>query len=72
MTAAPAPAKPATPAPATPKTGNGSYEVKPGDTLGAIADAHHVQGGWEKLHELNKDIVPDADLIFPGQKLNLS
>ncbi|OEJ32290.1 transglycosylase family protein [Streptomyces subrutilus] len=55
-----------------PKTGNGSYEVKSGDTLGTIADANGVQGGWQKLFELNKDIVPDADLIFPGQKLNLS
>ncbi|MCX5406800.1 LysM peptidoglycan-binding domain-containing protein [Streptomyces sp. NBC_00335] len=55
-----------------PKTGNGSYAVKSGDTLGAIADANNVTGGWEKLYELNKDIVSDADLIFPGQKLKLS
>ncbi|MFE1410745.1 transglycosylase family protein [Streptomyces sp. NPDC058746] len=68
-----------TPAPTTrserteaPKTGNGSYEVKDGDTLGGIADANGVKGGWEKLFELNKDIVSDADLIFPGQKLKLS
>ncbi|MEV7614017.1 transglycosylase family protein [Streptomyces sp. NPDC089799] len=66
------PATPATPAPAAPKTGNGSYEVQTGDTLGAIADTQHVQGGWEKLYDLNKDIVSDADLIFPGQKLKLS
>ncbi|MET9888375.1 transglycosylase family protein [Streptomyces sp. NPDC006430] len=56
----------------TPKTGNGSYEVKSGDTLGTIAEANGVKGGWEKLFELNKDIVSDADLIFPGQKLKLS
>lgn len=55
-----------------PKTGNGSYEVKEGDTLGTIAQVNDVKGGWEKLFELNKDIVPDADLIFPGQKLKLS
>ncbi|MER8097519.1 transglycosylase family protein [Streptomyces goshikiensis] len=59
-------------APQAPKTGNGSYEVKEGDTLGTIAEANGVQGGWEKLHQLNSDVVPDADLIFPGQKLNLS
>ncbi|MFJ4781065.1 transglycosylase family protein [Streptomyces sp. NPDC088762] len=78
--AAPKRETPRTEAPATtrseraeaPKTGNGSYEVKAGDTLGAIADANGVKGGWEKLFELNKDIVSDADLIFPGQKLNLS
>lgn len=61
-----------TEAPAAPKTGNGSYEVKPGDTLGTIAETNGVKGGWEKLFELNKDIVSDADLIFPGQKLKLS
>ncbi|ATZ26329.1 Resuscitation-promoting factor Rpf precursor [Streptomyces lavendulae subsp. lavendulae] len=73
----PAPAKPSTPkaeAPSTGtvKTGNGSYEVKEGDTLGTIAQANGVKGGWEKLFELNKDIVDDADMIFPGQKLKLS
>ncbi|MGW6785879.1 transglycosylase family protein [Streptomyces sp. NPDC054987] len=60
------------PAPAAPKTGNGSYEVKPGDTLGTIAEANGVKGGWQQLFELNKDIVSDADLIYPGQKLKLS
>ncbi|MFD9356284.1 transglycosylase family protein [Streptomyces sp. NPDC060031] len=72
-----APSKPKTgttaqPKSEAPKTGNGSYEVKSGDTLGTIADANGVKGGWEKLFELNKDIVSDADLIFPGQKLKLS
>ncbi|MEU6299922.1 transglycosylase family protein [Streptomyces erythrochromogenes] len=61
-----------TEAPAAPKTGNGSYEVKPGDTLGTIAEANGVKGGWQQLFELNKDIVSDADLIYPGQKLKLS
>ncbi|CAM5465281.1 transglycosylase [Streptomyces avidinii] len=66
------PAAPAKPKTEAPKTGNGSYEVKSGDTLGTIAEAGNVSGGWEKLFELNKDIVSDADLIFPGQKLKLS
>ncbi|MGW0391944.1 transglycosylase family protein [Streptomyces sp. NPDC003042] len=64
--------KPTAPKTEAPKTGNGSYEVKSGDTLGTIAEANGVKGGWEKLFELNKDIVSDADLIFPGQKLKLS
>ncbi|MEV7419182.1 transglycosylase family protein [Streptomyces sp. NPDC089919] len=68
---APKPAAPAAPA-QTIKKGNGSYEVKAGDTLGTIADANKVTGGWEKLFELNKDIVTDADLIYPGQMLKLS
>ncbi|MEU8436676.1 transglycosylase family protein [Streptomyces sp. NPDC029216] len=68
----PAPSKPSAPKTGTPATGNGSYTVKEGDTLGTIAEANGVKGGWEKLFELNKDTVQDADLIFPGQKLKLS
>ncbi|CAM5433309.1 transglycosylase family protein [Streptomyces xanthochromogenes] len=52
--------------------GNGEYTVKSGDTLGNIATANGVKGGWEKVFDLNKDIVKDANLIFPGQKLHLS
>ncbi|MFF9687395.1 transglycosylase family protein [Streptomyces sp. NPDC014623] len=51
--------------------GDGEYEVKAGDTLSKIADAKKVKGGWEKLFELNDDIVDRADLIFPGQQLHL-
>ncbi|WP_262698995.1 MULTISPECIES: transglycosylase family protein [Streptomyces] len=53
------------------KKGDGEYKVKSGDTLGKIAKAHDVKGGWKKLFELNKDIVEQADLIFPGQQLHL-
>ncbi|MFE9412441.1 transglycosylase family protein [Streptomyces sp. NPDC006704] len=53
------------------KQGDGEYTVKSGDTLGNIATANHTQGGWQKLFDLNKDIVKDANLIFPGQKLHL-
>ncbi|MFE2185151.1 transglycosylase family protein [Streptomyces sp. NPDC059455] len=53
------------------KKGDGEYKVKSGDTLGKIAKAHDVKGGWEKLFKLNKDIVEQADLIFPGQQLHL-
>ncbi|GLX20929.1 MULTISPECIES: transglycosylase family protein [Streptomyces] len=66
------PAKPSAPKAETPQTGNGSYTVREGDTLGTIAEANKVKGGWEKLFELNKDTVSDADLIFPGQKLKLA
>ncbi|MCS0637865.1 LysM peptidoglycan-binding domain-containing protein [Streptomyces sp. LP05-1] len=54
------------------KKGDGEYKVKSGDTLGKIAKAEHVEGGWQKLYELNKDVVPDANLIYPGQQLHLS
>ncbi|MGN9795779.1 transglycosylase family protein [Streptomyces sp. OZ13] len=54
------------------KKGDGEYKVKAGDTLSTIAEAEKVKGGWEKLFELNKDIVEDADVIHPGQQLHLS
>ncbi|MEU6068448.1 MULTISPECIES: transglycosylase family protein [Streptomyces] len=53
------------------KKGDGEYKVVKGDTLGSIAQKHKVKGGWQKLFKLNKDIVQDADLIYPGQQLHL-
>lgn len=53
------------------KKGDGEYKVVTGDTLSSIAAKHHVKGGWEKLFQLNKDIVDNADLIYPGQQLHL-
>ncbi|MFI1397366.1 transglycosylase family protein [Streptomyces sp. NPDC020681] len=59
--------------PAAPvKKGDGEYTVKAGDTLSKIAKAEKVKGGWKKLFDLNKDIIDDADVIRPGQKLHLS
>ncbi|MFF5786423.1 transglycosylase family protein [Streptomyces sp. NPDC012693] len=77
-----APQRQATPKAATKKTvttptgksvkkGDGEYKVVAGDTLGTIAQAHSVKGGWAKLFELNKGVVEDADLIYPGQQLHL-
>ncbi|WP_327355557.1 transglycosylase family protein [Streptomyces sp. NBC_01304] len=53
------------------KKGDGEYKVKSGDTLSKIAEAHGVKGGWQQLFKLNKDIIDDADFIFPGQQLHL-
>ncbi|RPF34042.1 transglycosylase family protein [Streptomyces sp. TLI_185] len=53
------------------KKGDGEYKVVKGDTLSSIAEKHGVKGGWQKLFKLNKDIVSDADLIYPGQQLHL-
>jgi LysM repeat protein len=53
------------------KKGHGQYTVVSGDTLSKIAAAHHVDGGWKKLYQLNRDTVKDADLIYPGQHLRL-
>ncbi|MER7200454.1 transglycosylase [Streptomyces sp. CB01635] len=60
-----------TPAGKKVKKGDGEYKVKAGDTLSTIAEAHDTKGGWAKLFKLNKDIVKDADLIYPGQQLHL-
>ncbi|MFF2774887.1 transglycosylase family protein [Streptomyces sp. NPDC058052] len=53
------------------KKGDGEYKVTAGDTLSKIAAAQGVEGGWAKLFELNKDVVENADLIYPGQQLHL-
>ncbi|MEU8889496.1 transglycosylase family protein [Streptomyces sp. NPDC048442] len=54
------------------RKGDGEYKVKAGDTLGKIAEAKHVKGGWQHILDLNEGVVTDADLIFPGQQLHLS
>ncbi|MEU8418981.1 transglycosylase family protein [Amycolatopsis japonica] len=47
----------------------GDYTVVAGDTLSKIASKFNVQGGYQKLQELNKDYVSNADFIVVGQKL---
>ncbi|MER5405348.1 transglycosylase family protein [Streptomyces sp. NPDC002769] len=54
------------------KKGDGEYKVVKGDTLSSIAEKKKVKGGWQQLFKLNKDIVDDADFIYPGQQLHLS
>ncbi|MGW8376246.1 transglycosylase family protein [Actinacidiphila sp. SB3-2] len=52
--------------------GTTSYKVVSGDTLGKIADAKGVQGGWKKLYEDNRQTVGgNPNVIFPGQNLDL-
>lgn len=63
-TAPAAPVAPAAPAADT-------YTVQAGDTLGTIAAKLGVHGGWEALHAANAGSVADANLIFPGQVLNI-
>ena len=53
------------------KKGDGEYKVVKGDTLSSIAEKHKVKGGYQKLFKLNKDIIEDANLIYPGQQLHL-
>ncbi|HEY4004812.1 MAG TPA: transglycosylase family protein [Pseudonocardia sp.] len=81
--AAPAPARPAPAAPA-PAPGNTvladqsapaaprTYQVHAGDTLSGIAGSQHVTGGWRAIYEANRGALNNANLIRPGQQLNLT
>jgi len=62
-------AAPAAPTPAPQET---IYEVKPGDTLGAIAQSFYGNAGlYMRIFETNKDILSNPDLIKVGQKLKI-
>ncbi|WP_369214034.1 transglycosylase family protein [Streptomyces flavofungini] len=54
------------------KPADGTYTVRSGDNLSAIADDHGIDGGWTSLYSENKKTVgADPDLILPGQSLDL-
>ncbi|MBY8840823.1 LysM peptidoglycan-binding domain-containing M23 family metallopeptidase [Streptomyces sp. SP2-10] len=49
-----------------------SYTVRSGDCLATIAEAQHVDGGWQRLYDDNRQAVgADPSLIHPGLKLTL-
>jgi len=54
---------------ATPALSGAVYVVKAGDTLGRIAAANKLSGGWKSLYSANSKTVDDADLIFIGETL---
>jgi resuscitation-promoting factor RpfA len=47
----------------------GEYTVVAGDTLSGIARKFNVPGGYRELQRLNAPHIPDANLIFVGQKI---
>ncbi|MFF0540105.1 transglycosylase family protein [Streptomyces coelicoflavus] len=52
---------------------DGSYTVRSGDNLWAIADSLEVDGGWRALYAGNKAVVgADPDHILPGQTLTVT
>jgi cell division septation protein DedD len=55
----------------TAKSNGKTYVVRSGDTLAAIATKNHVTGGWHTLYQLNRSIVSNPNLIFPGQRIAL-
>lgn len=48
------------------------YTIKSGDTLWAIASKFLGNGSkYTEIFEANKEVIQDADLIFPGQKIRI-
>ena len=67
-----APVAAAAPAPAAPVTKNGAdYTVVAGDTLGKIAAAQGVPGGWQAIWNRNTDVLSNPNMIRVGQQLDL-
>jgi len=48
------------------------YVIKPGDTLSAIAKQFYGDANkYPKIFEANREVIKDANLIFPGQKIRI-
>lgn len=49
-----------------------TYVVVKGDSLSKIAKREYGDANkWRTIHEANKDVVSDPDLIYPGQVLKI-
>lgn len=48
-----------------------AYQVRSGDTLASIAHTKHVHGGWQALHQANREQVKNPNVIHVGQVLTL-
>ncbi|MFF4602185.1 transglycosylase family protein [Streptomyces sp. NPDC001339] len=52
--------------------GSRTYVVRPGDSLGSIAAAHRVPGGWRALYKANRKIIGrDSRRLQVGTRLRL-
>jgi len=48
------------------------YVIKPGDTLSAIAKQFYGKASdYPKIVEANREVIKDANLIYPGQKIRI-
>jgi nucleoid-associated protein YgaU len=48
------------------------YTVKSGDSLSKIAKAHLGDAmAYTAIFEANREVIKDADLIYPGQKIRI-
>lgn len=57
--------------PAQVPTSGKTYTVESGDTLGQIATKLGIDGGYQKLQAANAKAIPNANLIFAGQVIQL-
>ncbi len=48
------------------------HVVASGDSLSKIAKKYYGDSmKWKVIHEANKDLIPNPDLIYPGQILEI-
>jgi nucleoid-associated protein YgaU len=48
------------------------YVIESGDTLSAIAKRYYGDANaYPQIVEANREVIKDADLIFPGQKIRI-
>lgn len=48
------------------------YIIKKGDTLSAIAKQFYGKAGdYPRIFEANREVIKDANLIYPGQKIRI-
>ena len=56
----------------TPSPAARTYTVKSGDSLWKIAKQFYGKGSeWTRIHEANKDVIKNPDLIQPGWTLRI-
>ena len=48
------------------------YTIQKGDTLSAIAKRYYGNANdYPRIFEANREVIKDADLIYPGQKIRI-
>ena len=48
-----------------------TYTLQAGDTLSIVAEKLGIAGGWQHLADANLDTIPDPNLVFEGQVIQL-